>query len=83
VTPVYDSVPPQLPDLKSPALLIFSKTNGYREEPAIKGSNDALVAIANKRGWSSFVHGERRGHESRTAEALCRRDLGTTRAATC
>ncbi len=55
VTPVYDSVPPELPaDLKSPALLIFSKTNGYREEPAIKASNDALLAIARKRGWPAF-----------------------------
>ena len=55
VTPVYDAVPPALPaDLKSPALLIFSKTNGYREEAAIKASNDALLAIANKRGWPVY-----------------------------
>jgi type 1 glutamine amidotransferase len=56
VTPVYDSVPPELPaGLKSPALLIFSKTNGYREEPAIQASNDALMGIAKKRGWPAFV----------------------------
>jgi type 1 glutamine amidotransferase len=57
VTPVYDSVPPEIPaSIKGPhAVLIFSKTNGYREEPAIKASNDALLSIVNKRGWPSFV----------------------------
>jgi type 1 glutamine amidotransferase len=57
VTPVYDSVPPEIPaDIKGPnAILIFSKTNGYREEPAIQASNAALVAITKKRGWPSFV----------------------------
>src|SRR5258708_3879025 len=48
VTPVYASVPPEIPATVkgSHAVLIFSKTNGYREEPAIQASNDALVAIA-------------------------------------
>ena len=57
VTPVYDSVPPEIPATVkgSHAILIFSKTNGYREEPAIQASNDALVAIAKKRGWPAFV----------------------------
>ncbi|MFL6279423.1 MAG: ThuA domain-containing protein [Vicinamibacterales bacterium] len=57
VTPVYDSVPPDIPaDIKGPnTILIFSKTNGYREEPAIQASNAALVAITKKRGWPAFV----------------------------
>jgi type 1 glutamine amidotransferase len=57
VTPVYDSVPPEIPaDIKGPnAILIFSKTNGYREDPAINASNGALAAIAKKRGWPAFV----------------------------
>lgn len=57
VTPVYDSEPPQIPATVSGprAILIFSKTNGYREEPAIQASNDALVSIAKKRGWPYFV----------------------------
>ncbi len=57
VTPVYDSVPPEIPaDIKGPnAILIFSKTNGYREEPAIQASNAALVAITKKRGWPAYV----------------------------
>jgi type 1 glutamine amidotransferase len=57
VTPVYDSVRPEIPaDIKGPnAILIFSKTNGYREEPAIQASNAALVAITKKRGWPAYV----------------------------
>ncbi len=57
VTPVYDSVPPEIPaEIERPhAVLIFSKTNGYREEPAIQASNEALVAITKKRGWPAFV----------------------------
>jgi type 1 glutamine amidotransferase len=56
VTPVMDTVPPELPaDLGPNALLIFSKTNGYRDSPAIEASNAALVAIAKRRGWPAFV----------------------------
>ncbi len=57
VTPVYDSVPPEIPaDIKGQnTILIFSKTNGYREDPAIDASNNALAAIAKKRGWPAFV----------------------------
>ena len=57
VTPVYDSAPPEIPaDIKGEnTILIFSKTNGYREDPAIDASNNALAAIAKKRGWPAFV----------------------------
>jgi type 1 glutamine amidotransferase len=56
VTPVMDTTPPELPkDLKSGGLLIFSKTNGYRDEPSVRASNAALLAIAKKRGWPAFV----------------------------
>jgi type 1 glutamine amidotransferase len=52
----YETVPPVLPDdLKDTAILIFSKTNGYRHDDAIKASNAALSAIAGRRGWSAFV----------------------------
>src|SRR5262245_59927182 len=47
VTPVMDKTPPELPaDLKSGAVLIFSKTNGFRDDPSIQASNAALAAIA-------------------------------------
>src|SRR3954451_24513307 len=56
VQPVMDSTPPELPkDLKSGGLLIFSKTNGYRDDPSIQASNAALVAVAKKRGWPAYV----------------------------
>src|SRR3954465_14708238 len=56
VTPVMDSTPPELPkNLKSGGLLIFSKTNGYRDDPSIQASNEALVKIATKRGWPVYV----------------------------
>jgi hypothetical protein len=55
-TPAMDDTPPALPDtLKSGGVLIFSKTNGYRDEVSIQASNAALVAIASLRGWPVFV----------------------------
>ena len=54
--PTYDTDAPVLPaDLKPGGVLIFSKTNGFRDEPAIQASNAALAAIATMRGWPSFV----------------------------
>jgi type 1 glutamine amidotransferase len=52
----YETVPPALPGgLKDTAILIFSKTNGFREDSAIKAANAALSAIAERRGWSAYV----------------------------
>lgn len=54
--PGYDSTPPELPaDLKPGGVLIFSKTNGFRDEPAIQSSDTALAAIARLRGLPFFV----------------------------
>jgi uncharacterized protein len=53
---VYETVPPSLPtDLRAPAILIFSKTNGFREDSAVKAAIAALTALAHRRGWSAFV----------------------------
>jgi uncharacterized protein len=53
---VMDKEPPELPkDLKSGGILIFSKTNGFRDDASIQAANAALVAIAKKRGWPSYV----------------------------
>ena len=50
--PVFDKEPPPLPaDLKNGGVLIFSKTNGYRDEPAMQASTAALAAICHARGW--------------------------------
>lgn len=54
--PAFDTVAPELPgDLKTRGVLVFSKTNGYRDETSIQASNAALAAIATMRGWPVFV----------------------------
>jgi type 1 glutamine amidotransferase len=54
--PSFDTTPPELPaDLKPGGVLIFSKTNGYRDEPALQASNAALAAIAKEKGWPYFI----------------------------
>ena len=53
---VYETTPPTLPaGLHQPAVLIFSKTNGFREDAAVRAANKALAAIAQRKGWSYFV----------------------------
>lgn len=55
-TPTYDTMPPELPaDLKAGGVLIFSKTNGFRDTPAIESSDSSLAAIAKLRGLPFFV----------------------------
>jgi type 1 glutamine amidotransferase len=54
--PKFDTDPPVLPaDLKSGGVLIYSKTNGFREEAAIQASDTALAAIAHERNWPYYV----------------------------
>ena len=50
----YDTEAPMLPALADPAVLVFSKTNGFRHADAIQTGGDALRAIAERRGWSLF-----------------------------
>lgn len=51
----YETVPPVLPPLDDRAILIFSKTNGFRDDAQIAAANAALTAIARKQGWSAYV----------------------------
>lgn len=52
---VYETVPPTLPDrLPEPAILVFSKTNGFRQDDAVQAANAALAAMAQRNGWSVF-----------------------------
>ena len=52
----FDTTPPALPmGLGDKAILIFSKTNGFRDDAQIRAANAALVEIAHRHGWSSFV----------------------------
>jgi len=56
INPVLDDTPPEIPsDLKPGGVLIFSKTVGYRDEPAIQASDAALGAIAHEHGWPYFI----------------------------
>jgi type 1 glutamine amidotransferase len=53
--PVFDKTPPTLPaELRPGGILIFSKTNGFRDTPAINASNATLSAIAQRHGWPVF-----------------------------
>ncbi len=51
----YETVPPQLPGLNEPAILIFSKTNGFRDDEQIKAANAALERLAREKGWSTYT----------------------------
>jgi len=52
----HDEVAPEMPEvLARPAILVFSKTNGFRHTQAIEAGIPALEAIAEKRGWSVFA----------------------------
>ncbi len=53
----YDTVPPTVPPLAGPAVLAFSKTNGFRHFEGIAAGVEALRRIAGRRGWS-LVHTE-------------------------
>ncbi|MDF9796675.1 type 1 glutamine amidotransferase [Catalinimonas alkaloidigena] len=51
----YETTAPELPaDLKSPAVLLFSKTNGFRHGEAIEASRPAFRQIAKVNGWSLY-----------------------------
>ncbi|KAF1685324.1 hypothetical protein B1992_12375 [Pseudoxanthomonas broegbernensis] len=54
--PVMDTVPPALPDFAGEhAVLIFSKTNGFRDDAQIQAANAALSAMTAAKGWDGFV----------------------------
>jgi uncharacterized protein len=57
--PVIDRVAPQLPDALGrdgrPAILLFSKTAGFRHEEAIPACERSLREIAERRGWTVFA----------------------------
>jgi type 1 glutamine amidotransferase len=55
VVPVMDKVPPVLPaKMKTPTVLIFSKTNGYRDDPAMKLARKALEDMVTRLGWGFY-----------------------------
>jgi uncharacterized protein len=52
---VYETTPPPLPaEIKRPAILVFSKTNGFRHEEAIPAANALFAQMAKENGWGHF-----------------------------
>jgi uncharacterized protein len=52
---VYETVPPSLPaEIGRPAILVFSKTNGFRHEEAIPAANALFAQFARDKGWGHF-----------------------------
>lgn len=55
-TPVMDTAPPVLPAFaRERAVLVFSKTNGFRDSAQIDAANAALVAMLEARRWDALV----------------------------
>lgn len=54
-TPVMDSTPPAIPQLRRGAVLVLSKTNGFRNEEQIVAANVAIEQIAKEVGRDAFV----------------------------
>jgi type 1 glutamine amidotransferase len=51
----YDHTPPVLPGkLDRPAMLVFSKSNGFRDDPSVNAAEAALRTMAGRRHWSTF-----------------------------
>jgi type 1 glutamine amidotransferase len=49
----YDHRQPKLPALiKRPALLVFDKITGFRDQPSVDAAKAALKSMAERRGWT-------------------------------
>ena len=69
---VYEIDPPGLPtDLKSPALLVFSKTNGFIHKEAIPAAQALYQQLGESNGWSVYLTENAAVHNP---EALARFD---------
>lgn len=67
-TPTFDTTPPELPaHFNRTAILVLSKTNGYRHIDAIPAARAAFEEIAHARGWSIY--------QTENAAVANRRDL--------
>jgi uncharacterized protein len=51
----YDHTAPGLPDkLGHPAIMVFSKSNGFRDDPSVNAAEAALKTIAGHQHWTIF-----------------------------
>lgn len=52
---VYETTPPTLPaNITRPAILVFSKTNGFRHDEPIRDANALFAKIASEKGWGHY-----------------------------
>lgn len=51
----YDTVAPDLPAFSAPAVLVFSKTNGFRHKEAIPVAKQVLAELVESQGWEVLV----------------------------
>ncbi|MEE3329766.1 MAG: ThuA domain-containing protein [Myxococcota bacterium] len=51
---VYESVAPEIPELGETAVLLVTKTNGFRHEEAIAAGVPVIQEIGQRNGWSVF-----------------------------
>lgn len=66
-TPVMDSVPPKVPRFRRPAVLVLSKTNGFRDDDQIEASKRTLTELIRR--------GAREVFETENAAVVNPRDL--------
>lgn len=53
---VHETIAPTMPErFEHPAVLVFSKTNGFRHGEAIEAGNPMFVDLGKQNGWSVFV----------------------------
>ena len=53
---VHETVPPAMPaTFEHPAVLVFSKTNGFRHDEAIEAGNGLFRQLAAQNRWNVFV----------------------------
>ena len=52
----YDQTPPDLPkEIAHPAILVFSKSNGFKDLPSVNGAIAALKEMAGRRHWNLIL----------------------------
>jgi type 1 glutamine amidotransferase len=51
----YDTEPPTLPAFTKPAVLVFSKTNGFIHTEALPAADAMFVELAEQNGWEVFA----------------------------
>lgn len=64
-SPEYDTVAPVIPELKHPAVLVLSKTNGFIHREALPAATEMLNELADKNGWHLYQTENAATHNTR------------------